>query len=197
MEKKFVSAAKPKVGGAVHIAPLGTELPTDSSTVLDEAFKDLGYCSEDGLSNANSPETDNKKAWGGAVVLNLQTGKEDKFTITLIESLNVDVLKTVYGSENVEGTLEAGITVKAKNVELPEMSWVIDMILKGGVLKRIVIPSATIDEIGEINYKDDDSIGYELTLGAGEDNDKVTHYEYIKGNMPKSINTQEEEDKGE
>lgn len=181
MEKKNVSAAKPKVGGAVHVAPVGTVLPTDAETELNELFKDLGYCSEDGVTNNNTPESENQQAWGGDNVLNLMTSKEDTFGLTLIESLNVDVLKTVYGDENVTGDLESGITVKASNDELPELSWIIDMILKGGVLKRIVVPSASITEIGEIVYKDDEAIGYELTISAGPDKDGKTHYEYIKG----------------
>ncbi len=181
MEKKNVSAAKPKVGGAVHVAPVGTTLPTDAETDLNEAFKDLGYCSEDGMTNSNTPESENQKAWGGDNVLNLMTSKEDTFSFTLIESLNVDVLKTVYGEENVTGDLETGITVKASNDEMPELAWVFDMILKGGVLKRIVVPTASITEIGEISYKDDEAIGYELTISAGPDEDGKTHYEYIKG----------------
>ena len=36
---KNVTAAKPKVGGAVYSAPLGTELPKDATTPLNEAFK--------------------------------------------------------------------------------------------------------------------------------------------------------------
>ena len=43
MDAKNVTAAKPKVGGAVWRAPLGTALPTDAKTELDAAFKSLGY----------------------------------------------------------------------------------------------------------------------------------------------------------
>lgn len=183
MDNKNVTTGKPKVGGAIFRAVVGSKLPTTAEEELDTAFKELGYCSEDGVTNNNSPESDSIKAWGGASVYSYQSAKPDTFAFKLIEALNIEVLKAIYQDENVSGDLENGITVKANSKEQEEYAWVIDMILRGNTLKRIVIPQAAITEIGEITYGDEDAIGYEITLTAVEDKEKNTHYEYIKKNV--------------
>ena len=175
-----VTTGKPKKGGAIFRAPLGSTLPTDATTELDEAFVCLGYCGEDGLTNSNTPESDSIKAWGGETVLTYQSAKEDSFTVVLIEALNPDVLKAVYGDENVTGTLETGITVKANNQEQQAAAWVIEQVMRDGAHKRIVIPSAAVTEVGDITYSDEDPVGYETTITATPDAEGNTHYEYIK-----------------
>ena len=161
-----VTTAKPKIDGAIYSAPKGTTLPTDAKTALDPAFKTLGYISEDGLTNSNSPKSDGIKAWGGDTVATVQTEKENKYSYTLIESLNINVLKEAYGDDNVTGTLETGITVKANSKELLEHPVVIDMTLRNGVYQRIVIEFGKVSEIGDISYTDSDAVGYEITLTA-------------------------------
>ena len=175
-----VSAATPGVSGAVYRAPLGTSLPNDATTALGGSYVELGYISEDGLVNTNSPETENIKDWGGTDVLNVLTEKTDEFQCTLIEVLNVDVLKAVYGASNVSGTLATGITVTANNAEQEEAIWVVDMVMRNGVLKRVVIPNGKISDLGDITYKRDEAVGYEITLTGLADTSGNTHYEYIE-----------------
>ena len=51
--------------------------------------------------------------------------------------------------------------------------------MKNGAMKRIVAPEGTVTAIGDVTYKDDEVVGYDLTIGLVPDDDGVTAYEYI------------------
>ena len=174
-----VTAAKPESGGALYVAAATTSLPTSTSASLS-SFTGLGYISEDGLTNEITRDSEEIKAWGGDTVLQPQTGFTDTFSCTLIEMLNVDVLKEVFGASNVSGSLAGGVTVNVCSDELPERAWVVDMVMRNGVAKRVVIPKGKITEVGEITYSDSEAAGYEITITAFPDSTKHTHYEYVK-----------------
>ena len=175
-----VSAGKPKITGAIYAAPVGTTLPTDTTTALNEAFKPLGYCSEDGLVNSTDLQSEDIKAWGGDTVLSVQTSRDDTFKFTLLEILNLDVCKFVYGNDNVTGALDTGVTITVNNKEVDERALVIDLILRNNTAKRIVIPDGKLSDLGDINYVDNDAVGYETTMTCMPDASGNTHYEYIK-----------------
>ena len=174
-----VTAGKPNIGGAIYWAELGTSLPDDTADALT-GFTDLGFAAEGGVTNTNSPETEVIKAWGGEPVLAITTGKTDTFKFTLIEALKADVLKAVYGTENVTGDLATGMALDVDaSGDTPEASWVFDMIMRNGVKKRIVVPDAKITEIGDIVYADNSAVGYEITLTCMRDSDGKSHHEYF------------------
>ena len=175
-----VSVGKPAVAGAVFNAPAGTALPTSTSAALAAAFNDLGYVSEDGVTNSASLSAEQIKAWGGDIVAVPQTEKGYTVKLKLIEATNVNVLGVFYGSGNVSGTLAGGITVNVNAQEVPETAWVIDTILRGGTAQRLVIPRGKISEMGDVVYKDNEVIGYEVTISCLPDSSGNAQYIYTK-----------------
>lgn len=173
-----VAAGKPKVAGGVWRAPAGTALPTNATTALADTYVAMGYVSEDGVVNSNSPSSTDIKAWGGDTVLTVQTEKPDTFQFTLIEVLKTDVQEAVYGSDNVT-TTNSVTTITANSKEAEAAVWVIETVLHGSY-KRIVIPNGKVSEIGDVTYKDEEAVGYQLTVAALPDSSGNTHYEYIE-----------------
>lgn len=176
-----IGAGKPAVAGGIYVGATTATLPTSTDATIT-GFTTLGYISEDGVTNNNSPESDDIKAWGGATVMTVQTGKEDTFNFTLLEVLNEEVLKLVYGDANVTTATNA-TTVKATMDEAKAHAFVIDMLINGKK-QRIVIPNGKISDLGEITYNDSEAVGYEVTVTAFPDpavtSQDVTHYTYIK-----------------
>lgn len=177
-----VTAGKPKIGGSIYRAPLGTDVPTDATTALDAAFKCLGYVSDEGVTNSTSIESEDIKAWGGDTVLTPQTGKTDAFQMSLLESLNIEALKAYFGDDNVTGTdIKTGLSVKCNSKELQPSVWVVEMIAAGNIPHRVVIPNAKPTEMEDITYVDNEPVALGMTLTALPDSEGNTHYEYSGG----------------
>lgn len=187
----YVSAGKPKIGGAIYRAPLGTALPTDAASALNEAFKCVGYISDEGMVNQNNQDVATVHAWGGDEVMTSVQNQSDRFVYTMIECMNLEALKTVYGDGNVSGTLADGITIRKNSAPQASFAWVCDTILNDNVLDRIVVPSAQVVEVGDIQRVDGEPIGYPTTImakpftgwktaaGAEDANQGDTHREYM------------------
>lgn len=179
-DSKNVSFGKPKATGALFVAPLGTALPTDASTALNVAFKNLGYVSDEGLVNNIETDVEDVFAWGGDNVLSDQTTFMEMFTFNLIET-NLEVAKLYYGEGNVTQT-GSNITIKVNSKTLPELVFVAELVMTGGRVKRIVVERARIaDRSAEITYVDGEPVAYPINLKAFPAADGDTHKEYIAG----------------
>lgn len=182
---KNVTVGKPKVGGAVFMAPSGTPLPATASEELNAAFEALGYISEDGATNSGTRTVENIKEWGGEIVRNPQTEKTDTWKMKFIEALSLAVLKLTHGNDNVTGELETGITVRENAKELDRYVFVIDTVLNEYAIKRIVIPDGKVTEIADVVYKANEVVGYDCTITAYAYNEEGyggdTHRELIQG----------------
>ncbi|MCL2606668.1 MAG: phage tail protein [Coriobacteriia bacterium] len=177
MNTQYVHTGKPNVGGAIFTAPAGTEVPTDATTPLANVFIELGYASEDGITNSIETENNAVNAWGGDEVLNEITSRSEQFSFTLIET-SVATLKEVYGAENVRTDAD-GIAVLHNARGLAERVHVYEILMGAGQVKRIVVPRVKTTELGDVVYNGSDPVGYELTLAALPDAMGNTAYEYI------------------
>lgn len=162
-----VSAAKPKAGGAIWWAPAGTDVPTDATTALADAFVSVGYVSEDGLTEKETRSYAKHKAWGGDTVASSQTEYGKSYGFKMIET-NEATMKARYGTENVTAEGDAVSQVKHNAKELPEGVWVVEMIIASRICRK-VMPKGKIEEIGEIAYNDGDLVKYDVTLGLYPD----------------------------
>lgn len=175
-----VSTGKPNISGAVYVAPMTATLPTDATTALDAAFVCLGYVSEDGLENNNELDVSEIKAWGGNIVYRSLNGLDDTFSLSLIESENVDVLKNVYGDANVTLDANDNVTINIVAEDPQEKIWVFELAMRGGRAKRIVIPDGAVTARETITYNDSDAVAYGITVSAYPDSTGKTHVEYLE-----------------
>lgn len=182
MGKNLTTTSAPKTGGPLFRGEVGSTLPTDAVSDLGSAFTNLGRISDDGAKVSDSISTDEIKDWEGIVVATPVKEKKDELEITLIESLNVEVLKTVYGSDNVSGTLEKGITVKSNPHNPKHYAYVLDTIEgeDADILHRKVYPNAAITKVGDQTYVNNKLVSYQVTITALGDENGNTRYDYYK-----------------
>ena len=178
--KENVAVGKPKVGGAIHVAPSGTTLPTDATTALDAAFVNLGYVSEEGLTNSNSAAVETIRAWGKDIIYS-KDGDDETYSWTLLEVLDANVQKFIRGADNVTVAEGGAMSVQVKRpsarTQMEENVIVVEMILHNRAVRH-VIPRGVITEVGEVSYVDDDTVGYQVTVTALADANGNSHYEY-------------------
>lgn len=176
--KNIWAATIPASGAAISVAPLGTPLPTNSTSPLNAAFVDLGWVGEDGVTNAVKRDVTRHKAWGGETVKTTQDNYTETAKFALLES-NVDVLATVFGAENV--TIN-GYEIRAdhSSKQLARQVFVIDF-TDGDSVGRILLREGLVTEIGDIKYAHKELTMYELTVDVykpGDGSKAVTVWQY-------------------
>lgn len=153
--------------GAALYAPLGTTLPTDTTTAWNAAFVDLGYLSEDGVTETPEDETTEIAAWqNGDVARSLITRSAIRFGFTMIETTAGGL--ALYHGGSVTGTDPSGIgeaSIELAGTPNDRFAFGLDVI-DGDNDVRITIPNASIVERGEITYVNNDAIGYPVTIQA-------------------------------
>lgn len=172
---KNVYAAEPLATGSCLVAPLGTTGPTSAVDALNVAFVDLGHIGEDGFTETTDRSIEKKKNFGGSTVKILQVDYTHTFKFVLLESLKAEVLKAVYGADNVtvtpaNATHGTQIAVKKNPKKMPHLSWVIDTTdTELDAFYRNYIPDGQLITVGDVVVVHTDTIMYEVEIEAFAD----------------------------
>lgn len=152
--------------GYIWVAPIGTTLPPNATAALATTYVGLGYISEDGLTEPAALElADGIVAAGGDTVAQGDPTFNKTWTGTCIEALNLDMLKTAYGTTNVAGT-DSNFFYDEKAITPEHHVIVVDELLSGNRRRRSVMPDATFVITGDITHVHTDLMGFEFTITA-------------------------------
>src|SRR3954464_7733868 len=161
----YVSAGQT---GSGMYAPLGTTAPADPTAAWPAAWIDLGYVSEDGITEAESRDWEEIKAWQNrAVVRRLLTDNEMTWQFTLIEN-KADVLALRHAGSTMTEAGTAPDTFSSMDVMVPQEAFYafgFD-IIDGDVHHRILIPKGSVTEVEDVTYANGEAIGYGVTIAA-------------------------------
>lgn len=177
-----VVAGTPLATGGILIGALTAAAPTTAVSTLT-GFTAAGYIGDSGVVETNERSTDKVRAWGGDTVKVVQTEHNVSYKFTFLETLNADVLKAVYGDDNVTttaATISTGTLheVAVNSSTLPHKSYVFEV--KDGDAKiRIYIPDGQITEVGDVTYSDGEVVGYEVTVECFADELSNKAYKFL------------------
>ena len=165
-----IDAVRVGLTGALSKGPSGSAAPTDATTAIDAAYVDSGAISEDGveLSLPDSGDRSTIKMWqGGAQVRTLRTVSEDvpQITLTFLET-NKTAVETYFGV-TVTQTVAHGTF--DYTVGLPDAFAAVLDVIDGANVHRFHMPRVVKASVGSLVYKNDEPIGYNVTLDLEKD----------------------------
>jgi|TARA_R110000796_G_scaffold130721_1_gene246389 hypothetical protein len=167
-------AVRVAVSGSVYVGPVGTAPPTDSGSVLEAGFKDLGYLSSDGISEDFGRETTTVKGWqNGATLREITSGGTYSVSMTFLET-NLDVLELYFGATITDGVLDGNPASTGGR-----KSFVFDVLDGPDNIERTYIPSGEVTSVGERVLVSGEAVGYSVVLTAYADANDVTYKKFF------------------
>lgn len=148
------------VTGALMLAPLGSTLPVDADTPLTSPYVDMGYVSDEGITETRERSVTNIIAWQNSDTVR---------AVVTESSIMVSGVLIETKKETVEFYYAATVNPTDGSVEIqPNQTGgrrvaVLDY-LDGAKFVRLVLPQAENMEVGDLVYASGEPIGYEFTL---------------------------------
>lgn len=174
---KDTANARAYSDGGVFVAPLGSTAPTTPTGTYDAAYEEVGWLSDNGITESRTQDTKKKNAWqGGALIRVIKSTDSRSFKFQCLEE-NAVVMGLVRPGATV--TTATGVTTSVVHAYTAQdlRQWGIDLV-DGSVHKRIVIGNGEVTDVSDIVYKTDDLTVYEVTVTCYPDTNNVLYTEY-------------------
>lgn len=197
-DTKNVLAGIPDVAGGFWVKDLiksPESYPKKDTNLKDDGWTPVGFISEDGVTEANERDTEKVKAWGGDTIRVLQNEHTQTFTFSFYELGNPEVLKLIYGDDNVTVGDDGAVEITQNSKVLPHKSFCIE-VLDGDKKIRKFIPDGQITETGELQMTHSAVMGIEATVEAFADSKGNKVYTTQSKATPAKKEEEEEEDTG-
>lgn len=162
--------------GHVYIAPYPTvPLPTDVTTTLAVAWKELGYLSEDGVAIAPTYDTNGIKAWQSAVnVKTTVSGVGLTAKINMLQVTKDATAEFFFGSSWVAGGPVGRLNVSS-NPSLAERSMVVEWTDDLGYINRFVMGRGFLTDRDSMQLQRTEATAFGITFEC-LDNAGLTAY---------------------
>ena len=172
-----VSVTKGVLGGYCFVAPLGTTLPTDATTALDNAFVNVGFISDEGITHAKSASNTNFFDINSTTIETATSEIERTLQLKFVE-MNAVAMGEAYGNDNVT-TANDLITYLDTDSEMPHKAMVLELVLKNGRRYRRVFPDVKVTEWGDQVDVSTELAGFDLTYTKYADANGRYEYGYV------------------
>lgn len=166
------------VTGALYTGAVGVTAPTDMAA-WPAGMVDLGYISDDGITEARDENSESFTPWQSNAPIRVETTSSVvTFAATLWES-NFNTISLYYrvGLEDMTQTGtgdDAIVSFAEKGKPKRDLRCFGIDVIDGTYHRRIFLPYAEVTERGEITYKSDTLIGYQVTVTAYPGTDNVS-----------------------
>lgn len=163
--------------GVAYVGAVGSTAPTTATAAPAAAFKNLGFCSEDGLVEGQNLSFTEIKAWDGSTVRKIVNSAEKTFKLVCLES-NGNVMGLHKGANSTIAYSSPTTTITNKTPGRDLRAFIVDVI-DGSVTRRFYIPNGEVTDRDDVTYSTAGAAQYGMTISAYPDSGGVTHYEFI------------------
>lgn len=151
-------------------------LPTDGTSGLDAAFREIGALTADGITESTSQDRNDIFIWQGNALGRSLPGQYTKTFKLAASETNLITLGVQFAGSTITQTAE-GVTVAEKPPTSDRRAWVFHGI-DGTRKQRIVVPYGEVTERGDVVWSSENVTVYEWTVSCYVDGSGNVAYRY-------------------